>query len=143
MDRHRGGTRNQEFENTREQVEWYFDTLVDDVAAESSVSRAELLETLVALQISANRRARYLLDVGDVAYRTADEAVIWLPEPVFDGQIETHDVTQAEARAARAVLRRMARAIVGVEHDPRPNTSAFVLLRYGPPSDPDTDGQTE
>jgi len=123
-----GGITDAEFDAVRDRVEWFFDRLVDEVAADTSVSRAMLVETLVKLQVAADRRRNHIRETGDVAYETEAAQVLWLPASVHDSLTTAQSVSDLEAAAADEVMRRMARSILGVDHDGRPDAAPFVLL---------------
>ncbi|WP_254839784.1 hypothetical protein [Natronomonas marina] len=122
------GIPDDEFDAVGERVEWFFDRLLDEVAAESSVSRAMLVETVIKLEVAADRRRNHLRETGETAYRTDEAAVLWLPESVLESLAAAQGVSELEADAAGEVMRRMARSMVGVDHEGRPGSAPFVLL---------------
>lgn len=123
------------FERVADRVEWYFEPQIDDLAMASPVPRPVLVEALVNLEIAANQRRALLRDAGDVALRTGDEVVLWIPAEVLEVLCSAHDSNPLASIVAQEVVRRLATAMAGVDYEPQPNTVPLVVLRldeYGP-----------
>jgi hypothetical protein len=126
-----------EFESTREYLEWYFGDLLEEVSAESPVSRARLGATLVKLHVSAERRRAFLVERCARTHQSSEEQILWLTDPLWETLAGPHDISPLEVEAAVTVHRRMAAAIEGSTHAPRPETKPFVLLSIRSPSGSD------
>lgn len=123
------------FERIADRVEWYFEPQIDDLAMASPVPRPVLVEALVNIEIAANRHRSLLRDAGDVALRTGDEVVLWIPGGALEVLLPAHDGSQLASMVAQEVMYRLATAMAGVDHEPQPNTVPLVVVRldeYGP-----------
>lgn len=129
MGRSSSGVGSAAFERVADRVEWYFGPQIDDLAMASPVPRAALVETLVNLEIAANQRRSLLYDAGDVALRTGDEVVLWIPEGALELLVSAHDTSPLVTMVAQEVMRRLATAMAGRDHDPQPNTVPLVVIR--------------
>lgn len=107
-------------------VAWYFGDLLDDVTTEYPVARHRLVGVLAALDAAARAHEDLVDDCSEsIGYETTPGRVVRLPLRLWDVLVETRDLEGDELRAARAVHRRMAVALVGAE--PEPAAPSFVF----------------
>lgn len=112
-------------------VAWYFGDLLDNVTAEYPVARHRLVGALAALDAAARAHEDLVDDRGEsIEYETTPGRVVRLPLQLWDVFAETEDLKEEELRAARAVHRRMAVALIGAE--PEAAAPSFVLAAESP-----------
>lgn len=124
------GEAERDIRDARSVVDWYYGDLIEDVAQEHPVSDEQLLTALTRIELEARARR------NQIESRTESVPTMGAPGEVFATPIGTwkvmvrsHDLGQAEGRAARSVHRKMARSIA----DP-PEDDELVPLVY--PAEP-------
>jgi hypothetical protein len=111
-------------------VAWYFGDLLDNVTTEYPVARHRLVTVLGTLETAAETHEGLVEERSEeVGYETTPGTVYRTPRQVWAVFEETAALSDAEARAVRAVHRRMAVALVGDEPDP---AAPFFVRAAGP-----------
>lgn len=125
------GDAERDVRNARSVVDWYFGDLIVDIAQEHAVSDEQLLTALTRIELEARARRNQLESLAEsVPTMGAPGEVFAIPVGTWKVMTRSHDLTGAEAGAARAVHGKMARSIANPPAD-----DDLVPLVY--PAEPD------
>lgn len=122
----------EDLRDARAVVDWYFGDLVGRIAGERSVSEDQLLAALTWVELAGRRRREGPTDWGEsVPVPEAPGAIYRIPVETWREIELAQELSEAEAEAARAVHRKMARSVSGI--DPGDGSEPFVCC--GEPRD--------
>jgi len=128
------GEAERDIRDARSVVDWYFGDLIEDVAGEHPVSDEQLLTALTRIELEARTRRDQLESRADpVSTMGAPGEVFVTPVGTWEVMVRSHDLAEAEGRAARTVHRKMARSIA----DPPEDDDVVPLVYPAEPRDLD------
>lgn len=104
--------------DARSVVDWYFGDLVENVAQDRPVSDEQLLTALTRIELEARARRNVIESRAEpIPTMGAPGEVFATAVGTWNVLVRSHDLTQAEERAARKVHRKMARSIADAPED--------------------------